>query len=228
MLSSKTGAFIVLVSNILASIIVYLLLFRRKEQLSRHIPQTAIYKTSKIEILTEAISSGTKDTIIMCGYIMFFYCVSHIISDGISLIVSAEKIKNELSFLTASMLEITSGINASSGLLGYKRILGVCFCTSLAGISVFGQIKYALSNTGLSLKTLIYSKLLCALLSPVIATVMMLFIPVEMPIITSGKIYKHPSLITHEKPKYTAIFILILCILLVIFNSLDKRHKNHT
>lgn len=182
-LESKSAAYLILISNILTTIIVYMLFFRPKY--SDH--SASIQKESPISmsrLITKNISSSAYSCITLCGYIIFFYTMSSVVAEKISFILCTTHTDSNIASIIKStvmcLFEMSSGIISSAEICGITRIVIVSSAVAFCGISVFLQIKSIIEKNGLSSRKLILSKILCAVISPLITLFLLSTMPTQV------------------------------------------------
>ena len=161
--STRTGVFLYL-NQILISFFCGLLL----SLFSPHSP-TSLKITQGLKkekgSLPSIVRSAVKQTLFICGYILFFSAVIAVILPYIKNSFAANFI--------ASVLEIGSA-SAFSATYGGKYAIPFCaFAASFAGISVFFQTLDCIEDTDLNIRAYLPTKLLCgiaAFLSALILT----------------------------------------------------------
>lgn len=219
-LESKVGAVIVFVSNIIASILVYRLLFCEKTPEKCQITtKPDIKKCAFSDLVCDSISSSAALAVSMCGYIVFFYTFAGCICECIPF--------SDLPAVKAvifSFFEMTGGVFAISQIEGYLRILMTSACVSFLGLSVIFQVKSVLSMFGLSFSHFIKARIICSLLSPVISLILLFIVPADRPVFSAA--FQESSF---SKSPTNTLFIALLCCLIFtlfyIFGHIAKRHK---
>lgn len=121
-------------------------------------------KSSFADAFNQAVTLSVENSLKLGGYIVFFSCISAYISQ----IFSNHEL---LSIVFTGVAEITNGIGltaASTQPLSAKLLLITLF-NAFGGLSTIMQTSAVIAGSGLSIKKYIYQKLLCTLLTLVIA-----------------------------------------------------------
>ena len=170
---SSEITFYILISNILATITVYLLFFKGKRNVFKTDTTITTHKV-KIDIskcITDSISSSAEAVIRLCGYVMFFYTISCVFSQRIAFLLENISLSKEnviiFKSIICSIFEMTTGVMNSCLITGTKGIMLLSGCVAFTGLSVILQVKGVVSKYGLSVKGFVLSKILCAFLCPV-------------------------------------------------------------
>ena len=181
MLGSTKTALLILISNILSVITVYMIFFKDKE-LTDFEPSNLSENTQSLSvILSSSLNKSVKTVLTLCGYVIVFYTFSSVTGERLLFFLKSMGISADtalsLRALYSSLLEMTSGVTGSSVLGHNLKALTICFATSFTGISIILQVKSVLDQKGLSSSKFIQSKILASLLSPIYLLLMLIFLP---------------------------------------------------
>lgn len=219
-LGSRTAGLYILISNILATVFIYMVFFRK----GKH-KYTVQYTKSKEEdfgnMVTESISSSITATVTMCGFVIFFYTLSSILCDNISGIIG----KESLSFFNAvisSLLEISTGILHIGNLDGTGSVVTAASAVAFMGISMLLQTGEIMRKHEISTGNFYISKILCAIVSPIIAVIIMLLSPEGIHVSAMTK--KVPT-VSVKDISYLLFASAITLIGACLLTHLDKKHK---
>ena len=152
-----------------------------------------------------ALREGTRSMLALCGTVVFFQCLLH-------LLLPFFPPRPALRALTASLLEITSGCQTAAQLPGLSAVYGCCAALSLLSGSVFLQLRAILPEE-LSLRPLLWSRLLHLPLSLSILRVALLFLPEQAEQAASNTA---PALIlqTRARPDAALLLFAVCCLAL--------------
>lgn len=230
---SVTGSFgtaaLILISNILTSITVYVLFFRikTKETLTAHKPSKELRIS---QIITESISASSEAVLRLCGYVLFFFTFSSILSDRLSLILSdfgaSAPTLQVAKSIVSSLFEMTCGVMNAGNIQGIESIFIISFCVSFTGLSVIFQVKNILSGYGISSTPYFISRCLCGIICPIYTLIFIHAsdICVRASTTTAAKISGGIELGDVVSLILIAVFTIIGAFVL---SCLDKRHKNN-
>lgn len=228
-LNSKPGAVIILISNIIATISVYLLLFRDKNGKLTELQQSNQINKNFSDMITESISSSANTVINLCGYVIFFYCFSAIISEAAR--IGSIKMTNNASLAyfvksaVSSLFEMTTGVVTSASLKGNVRMLMIAGAIAFCGISVIFQVISIASKHNLSVCNFVLSKIICAFLSPLITLFLLFIIPKEVSVMNSYTLKTNGGFSVNDL--ISLIFVTSIFFVAVhLLAYLDKKHKN--
>ncbi len=226
-LGSKTIAVYILIANIISTVSVYFIFF--KKNCTHYIEKQSTGKNEKLSyIITESITSSAENIVKLCGFVIFFYTFSCIVSQRTATLLSSMNISSELSdfikSIICSLLELTSGVLSIGNISGQKAILLCTMCISFTGLSIIFQVNSILDKHALSSTPFIFSRIFCAVLSPVLMQISHYLSSVSMTVSTLTQTKKALGF----SCKDLLFLILVTIIALIgayILNSLDKKHK---
>lgn len=226
-IQSKTASLYILLSNITATLIVYLLFFRGTQYEEK---STTLSKNScprLCEMITDSISSSVTSTIALCGYVLFFYTFTQTLCDIILPIAeSITSRENSSVFVTviSSFTEITSGVLRMSELDREKAIVICASFVAFTSLSMIFQVCDVMKRCRISVKNYVTSKILCGLVSPVITTLLLLLSPKT--IVVSAQYAQKNTGGFKPEDVFSLVFVtLITFIGAYILTRLDKKHK---
>lgn len=127
--------------------------------------------------LSAAISGAVDSALQVCGCTVFFCAVNAVLCAWLPGGVLAGQ-------LLGAMLEVSAGCAAFTALGGHAALYGVCFCLSVAGLSVFCQVR-ALFGPDAPLALLALSRLLHALWLQLLVRVCARWMPGVLPAYSS-------------------------------------------
>lgn len=219
-LGSRTAGLYILISNIFATVFVYMIFFRNEKM-----EYTSQYTKSKPEnfgnMVTESISSSITATVTMCGFVIFFYTLSNILCDNISGITGKEA-PLFLNAVISSLLEISTGILHVGNLEGTRSVVMAASAAAFMGISMLLQTGEIMRKHKISTGNFYISKILCAIVSPVIAVMIMLISPEGVHVSAMTK--KVPT-VSGKDISYLLFALVITLIGARLLSHLDKKHK---
>lgn len=215
-------SFLLLLSNVLSVITVYFLMFRSKQVYKeRSIPDYTPTKINVTKSISLSITDATLTTITLCGYILFFYTFSGILTDKLYYIFSSDVLKVFIN----SIFEMTSGVIACSVIEGNAKIILCAFAVSFCGLSVIFQVISVLNQTDISCKNFILSKILCGLLCPVYMIIFLLIIPRRIISVGNFNFLLNTGFTVGHL--YSLMFVFIIFSFCVeIVRIIDKNNKN--
>lgn len=209
---------LILTINILSSLTVYFLLFREKsENFTKVQYKKKSYSRISDSFCTSLSQSGLQ-VIKMCGFIVFFYVISSMVTDRITSSETAS------SFLKC-FLEVSSGIISVSAVSCNISIVILSFATSFCGLSILLQIKSTASYYGLETKRLIFFKFLTSLVSS-IYTVLALFLMAKFKMYCPSVLVENAKFPSGIVPLKNVIFIVCILFLVIVLSNVAKKHKN--
>ena len=224
---SRYTSFCILISNILASVTVYLLLFN-----SRDITKHGIYRTDCSEgifsLVTRSISDAASAVTGLCGYVLFFSTLSGILSHKAGLISSFLNLTPSavLTVKTAvsGFMEITSGIMNASEISGNAATVLTASVCAFCGLSVIMQVNGILTKCGLSVKPYLLSRFLCSMLCPIYTLILLFISPSYITVSKTTVSARHG--ITGSDVIFLSLIIVIWAVGGFLLAYLDKKHKN--
>ncbi|MBE6682049.1 MAG: hypothetical protein E7600_07190 [Ruminococcaceae bacterium] len=225
-LESKAFAYIILFSNIMATITVYFLFFRKNG--TRHV--SSCVTTKKISVsqtITDSISSSVFSCINLCGYIVFFYTLSSVISGKLLFVGCNESFQALFKSGVMCFFEMSSGILSCSMINGNERIIAVCSGIAFCGISIFLQVKSIADKCGLSSKKFILSKVICAIVSPLITLALLIILP-QKAVSASYQVVQSKGGIGIGETLSLTIIVCLFIIGWLVLSYLDKNHKTNS
>lgn len=226
-LGSKTIAVYILITNIISTVTVYFIFFRRSG--THQIEKQSTAKKEKLShIITESITSSAESIIKLCGFVIFFYTFSCIISQRTTILLLEIGVSGELTDLIksviCSLLELTSGVLSIGNISVQNAMLLCSMCVSFTGLSIIFQVKSVLDNHTLSAAPFIQSRFLCAVLSPVLIQISHYLSSASTTVSTLTET-KKASGITGKDLLVLISVTIIAFIGAYILNHLDKKHK---
>lgn len=228
-LASTFGAVIILFSNIITTVIIYLLVFKSSKTVTQSVKKQPPKIHGISNLITSSITSSAQTMLMLCGHIVFFYCISAVISEKLCrialLITQNHSTAGFVKAAASSLFEVTTGVLTSASLSENLRFVmisaGVAFC----GLSIIFQVISIASKYKLSCARFIYSKILCSLLSPLITLLLLFIIPKEVPVMNSTVLKTTEGITSND----ITVLVFITCICIAggyILAYLDKKHKN--
>lgn len=225
-LQSKPLSVIIAICNILATIIVYMVFYRkrcvfRKTDYYRQPSKNLSY------IITDSITEGFRSTLVLSGYVLFFYTFSCLVSERIYLALCTVSKEGALlaKAATHALFELTSGVIAAGSTEGNIRIMLICAAVSFCSVSVLMQVASAAQSAGIPVKKFFLSKCLTALICPILTLIILFIIPREVNVMntypaSAGGGFSSQDLIC---------LVFVTCVVFLaahILSALDKKHKN--
>lgn len=226
-LGSLHTSLFMLISNISATFIVYMVFFRgeKEKPLSQSAPLQS--KSSVSTILTESISSSVTATVTLCGYVIFFYTFTQVLCDELSPFLNyigiSEGLAGFISTATSSFFEVSSGVLRAGMLDSVEKAVLCAGAVSFTGLSMLFQVSGLLSQSGIPAREYFLSKCLCAIVCPIIVILLMLISPYTV------------SVSAYVRPETGGVcagdiisLVLMTCIAFTgayILFRVDKKHK---
>ena len=167
MLSSvKIGLFL-FISQTIASIVTGIIV-SRKNPPNDNLKSIARPKLNPSVGLVEAVSESINNIILICGFVVFFSCITEIMKNSpfISLPAIFLSLKyNEYSptlfaGIIYGIIEITCGCRTISAAASLYNILAISALCSFSGISIICQLTSIIKKSGLSIKPFLKSRLI--------------------------------------------------------------------
>ena len=227
-LESKSAVIYILISNISANIIVYLIFFRDEETKEESKTKESYPHKKFSEIITDSISSSVTATATLCGYVIFFYTFTQIICDRLSSVIYKLPLLGSNSSLVTSAIcsffEITSGV-LQMGFPDREKAIVLCSAAiAFTSLSMIFQVLDIMTKAGLSVKNYIFSKILCCFVSPIITVILLLLSP------ASVFVYSQNAQKITRGISQSDIFFLVFATAIsftgaFILSQLDKKHK---
>ncbi len=191
LLGSRLSALYIFISNILATVTVYLIFFRKGESDNKtNIKQTNIGESFS-EIITESISSSVTSTAALCGYVVLFYTFTQIICERLGFILNifnvSEGYTGFINTCVSSFFELSSGVLRAAQTGGNLSVVLCSGAAAFTGVSIIFQVLGIMTKSGIQAKSFILSKCLCAFLCPIFTVLMMLFSPAAVDVFASSE-----------------------------------------
>lgn len=225
-LESKAFAYIILFSNVLSTLTVYFLFFR-KHGVSNNCSFAAEKNLSLSQTITDSISSSVFSCINLCAFIVFFYTISSVISGKLLSIGCGENFQALIRSGIMCFFEMSSGILSCSAIDGNERIIAVCSGIAFCGISIFLQVKSIAGKCGLSTKKFVISKLICTIVSPLITLALIILLP-QKAISASYQITQSKGGVDIGEMFSLALIVCLFIIGRLVLSYLDKNHKTNS
>ena len=228
LLGSKPKSVYIFISNIAATVFVYMIFFRGDNDKSKTKTERRYSPKPFSESLTESISSSVTATVTLCGYVIFFYTLTQVICQELmpflhGLTSSDEKI-GFINAAICSFFEISSGVMRISSLKGSEAVVLCAGAAGFTGLSMVFQVKGILGKSRLSAKNYFFSKCLCAFVSPIFTVLLMFLSPTELSV-SSYTGTKTSSGVSSGDVISLAVMTCIALAGAYILSYLDKKHK---
>lgn len=226
MTESVKYAVIILFSNIIATVFIYMIFFREEENEMILYEKPHFEKISFSDVITESICSSSETVVKICGFVLFFSSMGLMLSDTLlSALPNIFDVNTQtiLKGTVCSIFEMTSGVISFGAAEGYEKVLLISSAVSFCGLSVIFQVNSILAKSGLDASAFILSRILSAITSPLISLFILFAIPNSISVSTS-------SVQNTKGLSFGDLICLtvITCLFFIgssILHHLDKKHK---
>ncbi len=210
-LSSSIGA-VLFISSILSS--VSLMAFYASKLKKNDVSFSAKRNESISICFVNSVKESCRTMSVMCAFIVLFSVVVYLIPDFPENLYS-------LKCLIFGLLEVTSGVAATSIELSLASVLAASAICGFGGLCITFQIVAICSDAKIKILPFVISRLLHALLSAFYTFLLLLTIPIEVKqTFISNATSAMPSIISAPLP---ALMLLICCVTFPIYLTRQKK-----
>ena len=179
-----------------------------------------------ISAICKSVTQSCINMLSVCGYITVFYIISCLLLNGI-------RNPSTTTAILKGILEMSSGVIMAKDIDYPLNFIITAFIIGFSGICVIFQVTDASLYYGLSSSEFVFSRILNAVLMPVLTAITMIFLPRGC--IYTFNSYQHSYIYDIRQPNITAVMLLyavylcvvmtLLAIIYYICVIIDKRKK---